>query len=286
MRAAGMTWVKKQVRYDRGMDPNSVAWIINEAHGRGFRVLLGVVGHPRDLNQGGYYGEYASFVAGLAALGADAIEVWNEPNIDREWTSGQISGESYTALLAQSYNAIKGANPNTMVISGAPAPTGFFGGGCGFNGCDDAFFMSQMAAAGAANYMDCVGIHYNEGIIPPSQRSGDPRSEHYTRYFWGMIDAYWDAFGGSRPLCFTEMGYLTPEGFGSLPANFAWAGNVTVAQQAAWIDQAVGLAASSGRVRMVIVWNINFRNYGDDPMAGYALIRPDGSCPACLALGN
>lgn len=286
MRTAGMTWVKKQVRYNRGMDPASVAWMINEAHGRGFRILLGVVGFPSDLNAGGYYGEFASFTGGLAALGADAIEVWNEPNIDREWVSGQISGEAYTNLLAQSYNAIKGANPNTLVISGAPAPTGFFGGGCGFNGCDDAFFVSQMAAAGAANYMDCVGIHYNEGIIPPSQRSGDPRSEHYTRYFWGMVDAYWGAFGGAKPLCFTEMGYLTPEGYGPLPPAFAWAGNVTVAQQAAWIDQAINLAASSGRVRMVIVWNINFRIYGDDPMAGYALIRPDGNCPACIALGS
>jgi len=34
------------------------------------------------------------------------------------------------------------------------------------------------------------------------------------------------------------------------------------------------------------VWNVNFTNYGEDPMAGYAIIRPDGSCPACALLGN
>jgi len=286
MRAAGMTWIKKQVRYNRGMAPESVAWMINEAKGRGFRILLGVVGSPNDVYAPGYNEEYAGFVAGLAALGADAIEVWNEPNIDREWPNGRINAADYTNLLAASYNAIKSTNPGTIVISGAPAPTGFFGGGCGPSGCDDAFYMSQMAAAGAANYMDCVGIHYNEGIIPPSQRSGDPRSEHYTRYFWGMVDAYWNAFGGSRPLCFTELGYLTPEGFGPLPGAFAWAGGVTVAQQAAWLDEAISLSASSGRVKLVIVWNINYSNYGADPMAGYAIIRPGGGCPACTALGN
>ena len=45
-----------------------------------------------------------------AALGADAIEVWNEPNLDREWPTGQISGAGYVRLLQASHAAIKGAN--------------------------------------------------------------------------------------------------------------------------------------------------------------------------------
>ncbi len=223
----------------------------------------------------------------MAGLGADAIEVWNEQNIDREWPGGSIDPGRYTQLLSAAYNAIKGRNPNTMVISGAPSPTGFFGGGCGGGGCDDAPYLRGMAAAGAANYADCIGIHYNEGIVPPSQTSGDPRGNggHYTRYFWGMINTYTSSIGG-RPLCFTELGYLSPQGLGSLPGAFAWAGNVTVAQQAAWLDQAVSLAASSGRVNMVIIWNVDFTSWGSDPEAGYAIIRPDGTCPACDALGS
>jgi uncharacterized protein YraI len=285
MHTAGMTWAKRQIRYTQGQDPGSVAGTIQDIHNRGFRVLLGVVGLPGQLNNGGYADDYAAFVAGLAALGADAIEVWNEPNIDREWPAGQIDPVAYTQLLARAYNAIKNANPNTMVISGAPAPTGFFGG-CSGNGCDDAQYVAGMAAAGAANYMDCVGIHYNEGIVPPSQTSGDPRSEHYTRYFWGMVNAYTNAFGRALPLCFTELGYLSPEGFGPLSPGFAWAGNTTVAQQAAWLDQVVSLSRNSGRVRLLIIWNVDFTHYGDDPMAGYAIIRPGNHCPACLALAQ
>lgn len=285
MRVAGMNWVKRQLRYDQGADPSVAAGIINDAHAKGFRILLGIVGHTWELNNPGYFDQYAAFVGGVAALGADAIEVWNEQNIDREWPAGAIDPGRYTQLLAQSYNAIKGANGGTMVISGAPAPTGFFGG-CSPNGCDDAPYIAGMAAAGAARYMDCVGVHYNEGIIPPSQRSGDPRSEHYTRYFWGMVNTYSNAFGGAKPLCFTELGYLSPEGFGALPGGFAWAQNVTLAQQAAWLDQAVSLAAGSGRVRLLIIWNVDFTGFGADPQAGYAMIRPDGSCPACVALGS
>jgi uncharacterized protein YraI len=285
MRQAGMTWVKKQYRYFAGQSPDAVAGWINDAHAKGFRILIGIVGQPWEVNNPGYFDTYASFVGGVAALGADAIEVWNEMNIDREWPAGSISPSSYTDLLRRSYNAIKAANPNTMVISGAPAPTGFFGG-CSGAGCDDDDYIAGMAAAGAGNYVDCIGIHYNEGIVGPTQNSGDPRgnSGHYTRYYSGMVNTYSRAFG--RPLCFTELGYLTGEGFPPLPAGFAWAQGVSLAQQAQWLDQVVSLAARSGNVRLLIIWNVDFTRYDDDPMAGYAIIRPDGSCPACDALGS
>jgi hypothetical protein len=282
MRRAGMTWVKRQMRADQDAAP-----AINEAHSRGFRILLGVVGDAGRVGDDNYLNEYAAQLARIAAQGADAIEVWNEPNIDREWAPGQISPERYTEMLRRAYNAIKAANPNTLVISGAPAPTGFFGG-CTGAGCDDAPFVQRMAAAGAANYMDCIGIHYNEGILPPTARSGDPRgaSNFYSRYYGGMVDTYWNAFRGARPLCFTELGYLSPEGLGPLPPAFSWAQNVTVAQQAAWLDQVVALAAQSRRVRLLIIWNVDFTEYGADPMAGYAIIRPGGACPACDALAR
>ncbi|NDJ62719.1 MAG: SH3 domain-containing protein [Chloroflexi bacterium] len=282
LRRSGMTWIKRQVG-----DNGNAAGAINEAHSNGFRILLGVVGRRDLVSDDNYLQQYANTLAGMAAAGADAIEVWNEPNIDREWASGQISPQRYTQMLRLAYNAIKAANPNTLVVSGAPAPTGFFGG-CSGAGCDDDAFVRGMAAAGAANYMDCVGIHYNEGIVPPDQTSGDPRgnSGHYSRYFWGMVNTYWNAFNGARPLCFTELGYLSPEGFGPLPGAFGWAADTSVAEHAAWLDRAVTLSRTSGRVQLVIVWNVDFTNYGADPMAGYAMIRPNGSCPACDALAN
>lgn len=282
MRRAGMTWVKRQVRAFQ-----DYSGVINQAHGLGFRILLGVVGEPGSVMDDGYLDAYAASLAQAAAAGADAIEVWNEPNIDREWAAGQISPERYTEMLRRAYIAIKAANPNTLVISGAPAPTGFFGG-CSGAGCDDLPFLQRMAAAGAANYMDCIGAHYNEGILPPTATSGDPRgsSDFYTRYFGAMLNTYYNAFGGRRQVCWTELGYLTPEGFPPLPGGFAWAQNVTLAQQAQWLDQAVSLSARSGRVRLMIIWNIDFTNYGSDPMAGFAIIRPGGACPACDALAN
>jgi hypothetical protein len=287
MRLAGMSWAKRQWRYIPGQNPGDTAGIINDAHAKGFRILIGIVGQAGDVNNGGYFDQYASFAAGVAAAGADAIEVWNEMNIDREWPSGSIDPGRYVDLLRRSYSAIKGANPGTLVISGAPAPTGYFGG-CSAGGCDDNAYIAGMAAAGAANYADCIGLHYNEGIVGPNQTSGDPRgnSGYYTRYFWGMVNTYSKVFRGARPLCFTELGYLTPEGYPPLPGAFGWAENVTLGEQASWIKQAINLSRSSDKVKILIVWNVDFTNYGDDPMAGYALIRPGGACPACEALSH
>ncbi len=286
MSYAGMNWVKRQIKWSPGTPPDVAVGLIAEAHNAGFKILLSIPGqvYPTQLPDLGGYTEFLRGVASLADP-PDAIEIWNEMNIDAEWPPGQISAASYVNnMLAPGYNAIKSVRPSVMVISGAPAPTGFFGGGCGTNGCDDAPYMQAMAAAGAASYIDCIGIHYNEGIISPNQQSGDPRSEHYTRYFWGMTNAYYNAFGGARPLCFTELGYLSPEGFGGLPGNFAWAGNTTAAQQAQWLAEAASLSASSGKVRMMIVWNVDSTTWGSDPQAGYAIIRPGGGCPACETL--
>ncbi len=284
MQQAGMTWMKIQARYNQGGPPDISADIAN-AKNNGFKILVGTVGNPAELGQGGqgYINNYADWLARVAGWGADAIEVWNEPNLSREWPEGQISGEMYAGMLAVAYQRIKAVNPGVMVISGAPAPTG---AEAAFPGqvMNDDNWLRQMIAAGGLNYADCVGIHYNEGIVPPSQTTGDPRDNYYTRYFYGMLNTYYSLTG--KPLCFTEIGYLTSEGYPALPSFFSWAENVTLGQQAAWVAEAAALASQSGQVRLFIVWNIDFTVYNSDPQAGYAIVRPDGSCPACAALAQ
>ena len=285
MHSARMTWVKRQVKW-HGEPASNFQHVINSAKSNGFKVLLSVIGdhHQIASNPGQYYQNFANFLAGLAAGGADAIEVWNEMNIDREWPAGSISGANYTQMLSAAYRAIKAANPATMVISGAPAPTGYFQG-CSTSGGDDDCYIRQMAAAGAAQFMDCVGIHYNAGITSPNATSGAPvgSSGHYSWYYPRMVSLYRSVFPG-KPLCFTEIGYLTGEGIGPLPSGFAWASGISLAQQAAWLAEAVTRARNSGAVRLFIVWNVDATLFGADPQAGYAIVRPNNSCPACNSL--
>jgi hypothetical protein len=284
MHHAGMTWVKFQVAWSPGMSPDVAAGMIESAHANGFQVLLSVTGQnkfPGAID----FDSLIPFLEGLARLGPDAIEVWNEQNLDREWPHGQISATDYVnRILAPAYNAINSVDSSIMVISGAPSPTGYFGG-CADAGCDDWLYTQQMVAAGAANYMDCVGAHYNSGATSPSIETGHPADggdHHYTWYYPGMVRAY-SVFG--RPICWTELGYVTPEGYGALPGNFSWGSQTTVAQQAAWLAEAAQIGRSQGNVRLMIIWNVDFLNWDpNDPMAGYAIIRPGGGCPACDAL--
>ncbi|MEK7326331.1 MAG: LysM peptidoglycan-binding domain-containing protein, partial [Chloroflexota bacterium] len=127
MKFSGMKWVKRQVRWKPGDSASAHFGLITDAHNRGFKILLSVLGEPGDTTSD-KFPAYATFVGDLAGAGADAIEVWNEMNIDREWKSGSISPANYVPMLQQAYNAIKSKNAGTLVISGAPAPTGFFGG--------------------------------------------------------------------------------------------------------------------------------------------------------------
>ncbi len=68
------------------------------------------------------------------------------------------------------------------------------------------------------------------------------------------------------------------------PDHLWWARETTNAQQAAWLAEAVQLARESGLVRGIIIWNVDFLRYFDDPQDGFAIIRPGGACPACNAL--
>lgn len=283
MHYAGMNWVKIQVHFGQGADS-----IINAAHANGFKIQLSAIGGAGKVVEAGFEDSYAAWVAKLAAAGADAIEIWNEPNIEREWQIGHISPQAYTNLLCTSYNAIKAANPGSAVISAAPAPTGYFGG-CGPNGCDDQPWMEGLYNAGAANCMDYIGAHHNSGATSPSARIGHPANpgdSHHSWFFLPQTELYYNIFRGTRQIFYTEMGYASQEGVSTFSDQFGWARGTTNAQQAAWLAEAVQLSVNTGMVRCIIVWNIDFVRYGYDPQDGYAIIRPGGGCPACESLHN
>jgi hypothetical protein len=288
MHDIGMTWVKLQYKWSEGDPPGNVAGMVDDGHQKGFRVLLSVTGsntypQPNGIN----FAAFTEFLRGVASLGdkaPDAIEVWNEQNIDFEWPAGQINPSSYVNnMLAPAYSAIKGANGNILVISGALAPTGFDNG---HNAWADDRYIRGMAAAGAASYADCIGVHHNAGATSPNASSGHPAGTHYSWYYRPTVDLYYGAFGGSRKVCLTEIGYLSSDGFPGLPQNFAWASGTNLSEHAQWLAEAADIANREGKVRLFIVFNVDFTYYDQtgDPQAGYAIVRPDGSCPACSTL--
>ena len=127
-------------------------------------------------------------------------------------------------MLAAAYEAIKAVNPDTLVISGAPAPTGFFGDSCGFGGCDDNVFMAQMANA---RRRQLRGLHRRalqrrHPARPTAPTGGPTRAANTQRAIsCRCCGASPGPFRNADiPMCMTEIGYLSPEGLRPAAARF------------------------------------------------------------------
>jgi hypothetical protein len=293
MREAGLTWLygyiayRDPVRSSAAMDQAQI--LITTAHREGFKILLMVNGSPDDMERvgDGFNPVFAQFLGDVAALGPDAIQVWNEQNLDQYWPKARLNGRDYVDLLKLAHAEIKRRDPAVKVIAGALAPTSAQSAFPGQLVNDDVYYQ-QMADAGAAQYADCIGVQYVEGTTPPDQTSGDKRN-FPTSYLTTMLQRAAKPFRAANlPLCFTSLGYFSAEGLGApTPDFFAWAKATTTDQQAQWTADAIQLLAgmSSVRVEMVILWRVNSRPL-DVINAGFSIIRPDGRCPTCAVLAR
>jgi hypothetical protein len=310
MHDAGLTWIGADLTYTPQANGNTPSLIttaqslITAAHDKGFRIMLRVSGIPSEmLSQGENYNSgYVQFVSYLATLKADAIQIWNQQNLDIFWQSNQldpIDPVAYIDMLHQSYKAIKAANPDTMVIIGAPAPTSSQSAFPGKIMNDDLYYqgMAEAYTALGERAADCIGMTYIEGAVAPDQTTGDSRDDYPTRYFPTMLRRAFTPFQSTGlPLCITEFGYLAGHNLESqlegIPKpfftdGFEWVKNITAEQQAEWLAGGIKIASemSSIRIPMVMIWRINGMPL-NSLMYAAAIIRPDGSCLACTTIAN
>ncbi|MGB8648824.1 MAG: hypothetical protein WCF84_26545 [Anaerolineae bacterium] len=89
-----------------------------------------------------------------------AYEIWNEPNLSREWCNRPPSPSEYAKFLQASYQAIKSVDPNAMIISGGLTPTTCCSDG-GQAMPDGLFFQKMYEAMGKKSdgYFDVLGVH-------------------------------------------------------------------------------------------------------------------------------
>ena len=307
----GMDWVKAQIQWWL-VEPDQTTdqWffydaVIDEAHNKGLRLMLSVVGAPAWTRAAGGengppddYNEYARFLSELIDRHPgkiDAIEVWNEQNLDREWTSANgISPEDYVRFLQVAYETIKAKDPNIMVISGALSPTGT---GDWVHWADDFEYMDRALAAGMLNFADCVGAHHNGYNLAPDVPAdatgatseaatatfrGPFDNPHHSWSFFTTMDTYAQkvqAVDPNKKLCVTEFGWASSEGYSEYPPGFEFAQDNTLQEQADYIVQAFTQMHASDDVWLAFLFNFDFGNKGsgptDDPVP-YSIIDTQG----------
>jgi hypothetical protein len=115
--------------------------------------------------------DYADFLHAVATRykgRIKAYEIWNEPNLAREWGNQPPNAKDYVTLLKGAYAAIKAADPNAEVITAGLSPTT----ASGAIALPDLEFIKQMYKAGAATYFDVLGAH-GAGFKAPPELSPD-----------------------------------------------------------------------------------------------------------------
>ncbi len=183
IRDAGFDWCKVNFgwRDIEGAGKGIYDWshtdaIVEMANAEGIDLLVRVDHQPAWAG-GGFpvngppdnYGDLADFLTALASRYRGRIrayEVWNEPNLGREWGGQTPDPGAYVQLMAISYQAIKAADPNAMIISAGLSPTGSWTDDAR---PDDWYLRSMYEAMGhdSDGYFDVLGAHGAGFKSPP-----------------------------------------------------------------------------------------------------------------------
>lgn len=310
-RGTGVEWLKQQVEWvNIEREPGEFDWreldrVMDKVNGYGFRLLLSVnhapswtrtetveYGPPHDPAEfGRFMGELAARYAGRVA----AYELWNEPNLRREWRGEPLDPALFVALIREGSLAIRTADPNAAIISGAPAVTGI---NDGETAVDDRVYLRGMVEAGVGDWVDGVGVHPYGFANPPEERWDDvthrapSHKDHPSFYFRDTLEDYRTILvdGGlaSMPLWVTEFGWPSVDRMGAVDtAGWEYANDVSEVQQADYVVRGFQMGRSLEWMGPMILWNLNIATIwgGERPESAYSLLRPDGSYrPAYIAL--
>jgi beta propeller repeat protein len=189
---AEIEWYKGDLHWD---EPDRVIQASNNA---GVKVIVRVDVTPLwarpDNNPHGpplRYEDYGDFIYALVnryKTGSTngrvhAVEIWNEPNLHKEWGNQPVTRQQaaeYVRLLRIAYEAAKRADPNVMVVSGSLSPTGWNDD----TARPDDVYLHWMYEAGAASWFDALGLHgAGYGSAPETTPMSVDRYPHPSFYF-------------------------------------------------------------------------------------------------------
>ncbi len=230
----------------------------------------------------GFTGYVANRYAGQVA----AYELWNEPNLQREWNGRLLSAADFVTLMQFGANGIRQADAGAVIISGAPATTGI---NDGVTAVDDRVYLQQMLAAGVGEMVDAIGAHPYGAANPPDSSVANPSSvtsshnNHPSFFFVDTLADYEALLAQAnvvKPIWVTEFGWGSFENIApAVPAGVEFMAQTDEWQQATYVARAFELAQENERLGPMMLWNLNFAPLlGEDfSESGYSILGKDGS---------
>jgi len=175
------------------------------------------------------YQDYWDFVSAFVSRyrtgspngSVQAIEVWNEPNLDREWGNQPINQQSaadYVRLLGGAYQAAHAVDPNIIVISAGLSPNGVTDG----HSADDMEYLKWMYAAGLSGKFDVLGAHANTQAPDPlaalDSLKDFPHPSFYFRRIEQLRQVMVDNGDAAKQVWLTEWGWTSD----SVHPDYKW----------------------------------------------------------------
>jgi uncharacterized protein YraI len=187
MRDAGFNWVKQSFAWEtiEGGGKGQFDWsiadrVVKSANAQGLQLLARLSSDPelptfwagRPPGNGDHFADFAGAIAARyncapRSFGCiHAFQIWNEPNLGREWGGNRPNPAQYVEFLRKAYAKIKAGNPNAIVISAGMAPTG---DNSNIAMPDDLFYEEMYKAMGGNSngYFDMLGVHGAGFAAPP-----------------------------------------------------------------------------------------------------------------------
>lgn len=299
----GVGWIKQQVdwnsvEYARGLYHwEELDHLVAEAQKYGLKIMFSVArapgfSRPEPVEEDGPPSDFSIFRDFMFALAnryqgrVAAYELWNEPNLKREWRGFDLSAEKFVELIKAGSSGVREGDPKAIIISGAPATTGIDDK---INAIDDRVYLRDMIAAGVADYVDAIGAHPYGAGNPPDERASDAAhvrsgfNTHPSFFFLDTIEDYHAILLEAKidlPIWITEFGWPSIERFGKVDTTgWEYAREVTEDDQAAYLLRSIALRRDRGWVGPLMIWNLNVAPLlgADRSESAYGLIRPDGS---------
>jgi len=204
------------------------------------------------------------------------IQVWNEPNLYREWGNRPVDPAGYVEMLKIAYQRAKEANPNVYVLCaplaitlGEPHPEPGK-----WRAMNDLLFLEEMYKAGAAACFDIYSANAF-GMDRPPEDPPDPSILNFQRVLLHreIMERYGD---GNKAVWFNEYGW------NAAPASFSedrltWR-RVSESQQAEYTLRGIELARREWPwAGVFMIWY--FRHVGnisiDEAEYYFRMVDPD-----------
>jgi LysM repeat protein len=230
-------------------------------------------GPPNDL------ADFNNFVTAIATHYkgvVDAYEIWNEPNLRRNWNCNRrMCDTDYVELLRGASQALTATDDDAIVISAGLAPTRF---NDRVNAINDRVFMESLLSRGAT-LIDAVGAHPGGWANPPDATCCEQPigvSTHFEDgvfYFKDNIEAYRALMVkynvANKPLWVTKFGWGTSEDTAPPSQINIFVTYTSLTEQAIYVPRAYEIGDGLGYVGPMFLDNLN----GCQSRAGQALVE-------------